>query len=129
MTREIFTLRNLVYGLLSWAIPFFAAFAFYSREGQLVTDVFLFKTMMILIGGLAGAWLLVRAFRGVTPSLGAGIALGFFWAAINWGMDLIVMVGLMGTDPVDWGISIGLRYLMIPIMAGAMGAVGAAQLG
>jgi hypothetical protein len=129
MTKQIFTLRNALYGLVTWAVPFFAAFAFYTPEGQLATGIFLFKTVMILIGGVTGAWLLVRAFRQVTPSFASGLALGFFWAAINWGLDLIVMVAWMDTDPGEWFVGIGLRYLMLPIMAAGMGAVGAAQRG
>lgn len=129
MVRDIFTLRNVIFGLLTWAVPFFAAFAFYTPEGELVADIFLFKTVMILLGALVGAWLLVLSFRRVTPSRASGLTLGFFWAAINWALDLIVMVALMGIDPGTWLIGIGLRYLMIPIMAAGMGAVGAAQRG
>ena len=59
--------------------------------------------------------------------LAAGLVLGLFWAALNWALDLAVLVGAMGSPLGEWVIGIGLRYLMIPIMAGAMGAVGAAQ--
>ena len=129
MTGQIFTLRNTLYGLATWAIPFVAAFAFYDRTGQLAVDLITFKTAMILVGGVVGAWLLVLAFRRVTPTLAAGFLLGLFWAAINWGLDLAVLVGAMGSDPGDWVLGIGLRYLMIPIIAAGMGAVGAAQHG
>ena len=129
MTGEVFTLRNALFGLASWAIPFVAAFAFYDQTGQLTVDLVTFKTAMILVGGVAGAWLLVLAFRRVTPTFAAGVLLGLFWAAINWVLDLAVLVGAMGSDPVEWVLGIGLRYLMIPIMAAAMGAVGAAQRG
>ncbi|MEJ2016764.1 MAG: hypothetical protein P8X51_00285 [Maritimibacter sp.] len=129
MTRELFSIRNLIYGLLTWAVPFFAAFAFYTREGQLATDIFLFKTAMILIGGLTGAWLLTRAFRTLPPSFASGLALGLFWAALNWALDLVVLVGLMGSPFGSWLVGVGLRYLMLPIMASAMGAVGAAARG
>lgn len=125
MIREILTLRNSVLGLLSWAIPFFAAFVFFDRDGQLAVDVFAFKTAMILVGGVAGAWLLVLGFRRLRPAILSGLALGLFWAAINWALDLAVLVAAMGTDPVDWFWGVGLRYLMIPIMATAIGAVGA----
>ncbi len=129
MLHRIFTLRNALFGLASWAIPFVAAFAFYDRTGQLTVDLITFKTAMILVGGIVGAWLLVLASRHLEPTLFAGVLLGLFWAAINWVLDLAVLVGAMGSDPVDWVFGIGLRYLMIPIMAAGMGAVGAAQHG
>jgi hypothetical protein len=114
-------------GLASWAVPFLAAFGFYDREGQLAVDIFTFKTAMILVGGLVGAGLLVRAFRHMPVALGSGVVLGLSWAVINWTLDLAVLVGAMGSEPGAWFWGIGLRYLMLPIMAGAMGAVGAAQ--
>ncbi len=55
----------LVYGFLVWLVPFATAIPFYSRDGELVIDVFLFKSIMIVVGSLIGAFLLVRYFRRV----------------------------------------------------------------
>jgi len=125
MLRDVMTVRNTGYGLATWAVPFFAAFAFFDGTGALAVDIFLFKTVMILLGGAVGAWLLVLAFRRVPPGFGNGLALGLFWAAVNWALDLAILVGLMGSPFGEWLVGVGLRYLMLPIMAAAMGAVGA----
>jgi len=127
MAPDIFTLRNTLFGLATWAVPFVLAFAFYDRSGQLAVDIFLFKTAMILVGGAFGTWLLYLAFRRLRPGLVTGLALGLFWCAINWGLDLVVLVGLMGSPFAPWVTGIGLRYLMLPIIGAGMGAVGAAQ--
>ncbi len=123
--RQVLTLRNLALGLASWAIPFAASIAFYDRSGQLAIDIFLFKSIMIVFGGLVGAWLLLVAFGRLTPSFSNGLMLGLAWFAINCALDLAVMVILMGMDAGEWFTGIGLRYLMIPIMAASMGALAA----
>jgi len=42
-------IRNILYGFLAWLIPFVTAFFFYSKEGGLVIDIFLFKSIMIIV--------------------------------------------------------------------------------
>lgn len=121
----VFTLRNALLGLASWAIPFAAAFAFYNRNGELAIDLIFFKSIMIVVGALVGMWLLTLAYRRVTPNFLHGVMLGLFWVVINWAFDLAVLVGAMGMNPKEWLLTIGIRYLIIPIMAGGMGIVGA----
>jgi hypothetical protein len=124
MTDTILTLRNALLGLASWAIPFVAGLVFYDQTGQLWVDIFLFKSVMIVIGALAGAWLLLRAFRHLRPSFGNGLGLGALWFAINCTLDLAILVGVMGMGAGEWASGIGLRYLVIPIIAAAMGRIG-----
>ena len=124
MSNTILTPRNLLFGFASWAIPFFAAFAFYDQTGALSVDVFLFKSLMIVVGALSGAWLLLRAFRHLRPSFRNGLAIGVLWFAINCGLDLAVLVGAMGMGAGEWAMAVGLRYLVIPIMAAAIGKMG-----
>ena len=52
-----------------------------------------------------------------------GLALGAYWLALNVVLDLVVLVPLARMSIVDYAHDIGLRYLLIPIMASAMGAV------
>lgn len=118
--------RVWVFGLLTWAIPFVAAFAFFDQTGTLAIAEPLFKSLMVVIGGAVGATLLVFVFRHTPPSLGSGIVIGLLWLAINLALDLAVLVPMSGTSITDYAADIGLRYLMIPIMAIAMGAVGQA---
>ena len=77
---------------------------------------------MVVVGALSGAWLLLRTFQHVEPTLRSGLALGGFWFGINCLLDLTILVGAMGMGAGEWAVGIGLRYLVIPIMAAAMGA-------
>jgi hypothetical protein len=122
--KAVFTLRTTLLGLASWAIPFAVSFLFFDRNGELTIARELFKSIMVVVGGASGAALLVTAFRKVVPSLALGVALGFYWFAINIALDLATLVALMHMNAGLYVIDIGLRYLMLPIMAGAMGAVG-----
>ncbi len=115
--------RIWLFGLLSWAVPFIVSIAFFDRTGALVIAEPLFKSLMVVIGGAVGAVLLVLAFRRAQPSIATGLVIGAVWLAINLALDLVVLVPMSGDSLPDYLADIGLRYLMIPIMAVAMGAV------
>ncbi len=66
MMSALFTPRNLLFGFLSWFIPFAASFVFYGPGGVLWISYPLFKSLMAVIGSAVGLWLLLRAFR-TTP--------------------------------------------------------------
>jgi len=51
------------------------------------------------------------------------IVTGIVWLIANWALDLIVLVGMFGMNPGEWAASIGLRYLMIPVMVIMAGIV------
>lgn len=117
------SLKNaMLYGFLVWLIPFVAAFPFYSPEGEPVIDIFLFKTIMIIVGSLAGAALLVRYFKNVTADfvLEAG-KIGLLWLAINWALDFAVLLQMSDMTLGAYFAEIGLRYLTIPIFSVAIG--------
>ena len=78
--------------------------------------------MVVVFGGL-GTALLVAAFRRVEPTWRSGLALGCYWLAINLILDLVVLIPMVGTPVRDYVYDIGLRYLLIPIIATAMGAI------
>ncbi len=59
------SLKIALFGFLTWLIPFVVSFFFYSKEGQPLIDIFLFKSIMIVVGSLTGASLLVLYFRGL----------------------------------------------------------------
>ncbi|MDH3263506.1 MAG: hypothetical protein OEM24_05870 [Paracoccaceae bacterium] len=125
MLLEIARPRLLVYGCLSWLVPFLAAFPFYGPGGELNVPLPLFKSAMVVIGGGIGVVLLVLAFHRVRPSLATGLALGLLWLAINWGVDLLILIPMSGMSRGDYAADIGLRYLLLPIIAAGMGAVAA----
>ena len=90
------TLRNILYGFLAWLIPFVTAFFFYSKEGGLVIDIFLFKTIMIVVGAIVGAFLLVSYFKRIRANyLMEGIIVGLTWFIINILLDIFVLNGSM----------------------------------
>ena len=121
--RQVITLRNAVLGLASWAIPFFGAFAFFTPEGTLSIPEPLFKSIMVVVFGGIGTALLVFAFRKTPATVMAGLTLGLFWAVINWALDLAILLPMSGMAFGDYVIEIGMRYLLIPIIAIAIGYV------
>lgn len=115
--------RLLLYGALTWLIPLIVAIPFYSPGGGLLVDVFLFKSVMIVVGGIAGALLLVLWFGGVRSEyLREGVTVGVVWLVMNWALDLLVLVPASGMDVAAYFGQIGLRYLLIPTMAIAIGS-------
>jgi len=116
-------LRNIMYGFLAWLIPFVASFFFYTREGKLTIDVFLFKSIMIVVGSVSAAFLLVSYFKTISANhLREGVIVGLAWFVINIALDLLVLVPMSGMSISDYLAQIGLRYLVIPAMSIAVGA-------
>jgi hypothetical protein len=115
--------RVTVYGFLSWAIPFVAAIPFFSGPGELRIPQPLFKSLMVVIAGGVGMVLLMLVFRRVRPTLTSGLAIGGYWLAINWLLDLLILLPMSGMGTVAYFYDIGLRYLLIPMIAAVIGAV------
>ena len=115
--------RNILYGILAWLIPFVASFFFYSKEGGLTIDIFLFKSIMIVVGSISAAFLLISYFKNIKNGyLREGIIVGSTWFAINILLDLLVLIPMSGMSVADYFTQIGLRYLVIPAMCIAVGA-------
>lgn len=120
---QILKPRILLLGLLSWLIPFLAASLFFGPGGELWADRALFKSAMVVIGGGVGLWLLLRAFRAVPATLATGAAIGIAWLLINLGLDLAILLPMSGMGLATYAADIGLRYLLLPLTAAAMGLV------
>ena len=115
-------LKNIFYGFLAWLIPFVASFFFYTREGKLTIDVFLFKSIMIVVGSVSAAFLLVSYFKTINANhLREGVVVGLAWFSINIALDLLVLVPMSGMSVSDYFAQIGLRYLVIPAMSITVG--------
>ena len=113
--REI--VRIIGYGFLTWLIPFIIAIPFYSPDGKILVDPFLFKSIMVVTGAVVGAFLIIRLFKPLTRRyLNQGIRIGIVWLCINWMMDLLILIPMSGLDIPSYFNQIGLRYLLIPIM-------------
>ena len=116
-------IRNILYGFLAWLIPFVTAFFFYSQDGGLVIDIFLFKSIMIVVGAISGAFLLISYFKKISNSyLREGIIVGLTWFSINIILDLLVLIPMSGMSVADYFTQIGLRYLVMPVMSIMVGA-------
>jgi hypothetical protein len=67
---------------------------------------------------------MVWQFRVVTTAYTReAVITGFVWLGMNWALDLIVLVGLLGMALPDYITLIGVRYLMIPAMVIAAGII------
>lgn len=114
--------RNVLYGFLAWLIPFVASFFFYSREGKLTIDIFLFKSIMIVVGSFSAAILLIYYFKNINVDyLKEGIIVGLVWFGISVVLDLLILIPMSGMSIMDYFMQIGLRYLAIPAMSIAVG--------
>ena len=114
--------RNVLYGFLAWLIPFIASFFFYSREGKLTIDIFLFKSIMIVVGSFTAAILLVSYFRNINVDyFKEGIIVGMIWFGISIVLDLLILIPMSGMSITDYFMQIGLRYLAIPAISIAVG--------
>jgi len=115
-------LKCAFFGLLTWLIPFLLSFLFYSENGSLLIDIFLFKSIMIVVSGLVGVSLLVIYFKDIQKDyLTEGIFLGISWLIINLLLDILILIPMSGMTYLDYISQIGLRYLIIPTISISMG--------
>ena len=115
--------KNILYGFLAWLIPFVASIFFYTQEGKLTIDIFLFKSIMIVVGSISASILLVSYFKKINGEyLKEGIIVGLTWLVINILMDMLVLIPMSGMSIADYFAQIGLRYLVIPAMSITVGA-------
>lgn len=115
---------RLMAGFLTWLIPFLASIPLYRADGTLGIDLMLFKSLMIVVGSLTASVLMVWFFSHVHGSYAREAVLtGIVWLAMNWALDLVVLVGMLGMSPAEYATGIGLRYLVIPAMVIAAGII------
>ncbi len=96
-------LKIVLYGFLAWLIPFVTAFFFYTREGGLTIDVFLFKSIMIVVGSFSAAFLLISYFKKINADYSKeGIIVGLTWLSVNILLDLLVLIPMSGMSVPDY---------------------------
>jgi hypothetical protein len=127
--KEAITLRSTALGFLSWLVPFAVSFLFVDRTGQFLIPQPLFKSLTVVVFGGLGTALLVAAFRRIVPSTQTGLAIGLYWLGINLVLDLLILIPLIGVPIIAYFYDIGLRYLLIPIISTAIGAVAQNTIG
>lgn len=113
----------LLFGFLVWLIPFVTAFGFYSPDGKLQADIFLFKTVMILVGNATGCYFLFLLSKRVAlPAFGTFVIIGVIWLLENLGLDMLILIPMSKMNLGDYFIQIGLRYFVILFVSATVGA-------
>jgi hypothetical protein len=122
--QRFLSTRILLLAFLSWLIPFALSFAFFGPGGVLWIPFSLFKSLMVVAGGAAGLWLMLRALRGWPPAAHAGLSIGLLFLAFNLVLDIAVLLPMTGMGLVNWFYDIGLRYMLLPVMGWALDRAG-----
>lgn len=116
--------KALLYGFLVWLVPFAVAIPLYTPAGDPRIDIFLFKSIMMIVGSATGALLLVRYFKDVGGNyVREGAMIGLTWLAMNWVFDFATVMQMSDMTLGAYFSEIGLRYLTIPIFSIAIGKV------
>jgi hypothetical protein len=112
------------FGFLTWLVPFGISLMFYTRDGQPMMDIFLIKSIMIVLFSAFGAFLLIVYFRKIDSNfVREGLIIGGFWFSINCILDILLLLPFAGMTMATWFAQIGVRYLLIPIMSISMGYI------
>jgi len=116
--------RRILAGFLTWLIPFLASLPFYSPTGTLLVGPMLFDSVMVVVGSLTAAVLMIWFFQVVHAGYTReAVITGVVWFIMNWILDLLVLVGLLGMPLSEYIPNVGLGYLMIPIIVIAAGII------
>lgn len=115
--------KMLVYGLLTWLIPFFVSFLFVDAQGNFLIPETFFKSIMVVTGAFIGVIMAVRYFRDVKENhVREGMIIGASWLIINLAIDLaFVQAGFFKMTTLQYFTDIGLRYVSIPIYTIGLG--------
>jgi len=118
------SLKIMLFGFLSWLIPFVVAFLFYDRNGQPTMDIFFIKSILMVVSAIFGAYLLIVYFKRLKDNfLKEGFVVGVSWLAINWLPDILILLPMAKMSFEAWFTQIGLRYLAIPIFSISFGYI------
>jgi hypothetical protein len=116
--------RILLFGFLSWLLPFAFSFLFYSRQGTPLLDRLVVHNILMVFGGLVAVYLLIRYFKTVKKDfVKEGVTVGIVWLTINLVLDLVILVPMAKMPLGTYFGQIGLGYLMIPIISIGIGYV------
>ena len=123
------TLKIIIFGFLSWLVPFITAFFFYDRNGQPTIDIFIIKSILMVVSAIIGAYLLVVYFKQLKVRfIKEGLIVGISWLAINWLLDLVILLPMAKMSFENWFTQIGLRYLVIPVFSISFGFIAELQI-
>ena len=107
--------RAILFGLLSWFIPFVTGFALFPLKKS---NASLFSTLMYLVVLVTAGALLNFYFRKRAVSVRKSALVGAVWLAINLVCDYPMFAyGPMKMTPLGYYSEIGLVYLTYPVFA------------
>jgi len=120
MKKNLF-LKGLLYGFLSWAVPFAVSFIFY-RPGGIITSNDFFRSVMIATAAISGAFFLYRYFKKVEQyyMLNAFIV-GLGWFALALLLDAALLLPVINISFGSYFKSIAARYIILPAMSIVIG--------
>jgi len=76
--------RRLIAALLTWLVPFLIAVPFYGKNGTLLIDLMLFKSIMIVVATITAAMLMFWFFRAVmTAYTREAVITGLVWLVVT----------------------------------------------
>jgi hypothetical protein len=92
--------RRLATGFLAWLVPFLISILFFGKDGNLLIDQMLFKSLMIVAGSITAAILMVWYFSFIAGSYAReAVLLSGVWLLMNWALDIVVMIEVLGMPP------------------------------
>ena len=116
--------RLLMLGFVMWFVPFIVSFGFFDRSGKPNIDYDLFKSIMIVVSSTVGGYAMVRYFKTTTHNFfKEALIAGITWFVINVILDLVILFPMAKMQLPEYFNSIGIRYLQIPIVCVAIGAL------
>lgn len=119
-----YMLKGLLYGIISWLVPFVLSFGFYKPGGELAIDYGLFKSIMVVMSSLTGIVLLVLYSKHLEPDpIPRSVMIGVLWFGINILLDIVILIPMSAMNYQNYIYSIGIRYLTIPAFSTGIGYI------
>jgi hypothetical protein len=110
-------------GIAVWALPFAAGMAIFP---VIPPETALFDTLMaVAMAFSASLFSLIHLRRSASPTLDEGLLTGTIWMLMALALDVPFFIfgpEQMRMTPDAYMADIGFTYLMIPVIAGAIGA-------
>ena len=109
---------------LVWLIPFIISMPFFGRDGKLAVDIFLFKSVMIVVSCATGAGCLYFLFSRIHHRfLWHSLLISIIWLGLNYLLDIVILLPLAKQDIATWFFQTGMRYTNLVISSFLLGLI------
>lgn len=106
--------KSILFGFLIWLGPFIVGFLCYPI---MESNTLFFKSIMVVTSTIFTMFFINKTYKSsTTVELKTGIYLGLIWLIINIGLDFVFLVGFFKTPVIEYLLSTGFSYLIIPAM-------------